>query len=164
MKKIIVIIFIAGAIASCRQNTPEPTAAKHDHDTLEAEEPHLYQPGIGEFMLGIQAHHTKLWFAGKNENWELADFEIEEIREAMEDIQDFNGDQCESQTVPLIFPPLDSLSKAIEEKNLVKFTKNFSILTNSCNTCHRATNHAFNVIRIPESNPFPNQDFSARKK
>ena len=28
-----------------------------------------YKPGLGEFMVNIQLHHGKLWFAGKNQNW-----------------------------------------------------------------------------------------------
>ena len=35
-------------------------------------------PGFEEFMSNIQAHHAKLWFAGQNHNWKLADFEIHE--------------------------------------------------------------------------------------
>ena len=45
-----------------------------------------YSPGLGEFMVSIQMHHGKLWFAGKNGNWELANFELGEIRETLDDI------------------------------------------------------------------------------
>ena len=37
-------------------------------------------------MSGIQVHHEKLWFAGTAKNWRLADFEIHEIMEAVDDI------------------------------------------------------------------------------
>lgn len=131
-------------------------------DSLKRQLGEIYKPGIGEFMMNVQAHHTKLWFAGKAGNWSLATFEVEEIKEALSDVQEFNADEPETQTIPIIFPPLDSISKAIEQKNEIKFKKSFSLLTNTCNTCHRATRHGFNVIQIPESNPFPNQNFSVR--
>jgi hypothetical protein len=31
-----------------------------------------YEPGLGEFMTATQLRHAKLWFAGKNSNWDLA--------------------------------------------------------------------------------------------
>jgi hypothetical protein len=48
-------------------------------DSLEKKLENTYSPGLGEFMNGIQAHQAKLWYAGKNQNWKLANFEVEEI-------------------------------------------------------------------------------------
>src|SRR5947209_12244569 len=45
----------------------------------------LYQPGLGEFMTATQLRHAKLWFAGKQNSWELAAYEIDEIKEGLED-------------------------------------------------------------------------------
>lgn len=43
-------------------------------------------------MNGIQSHHAKGWYAGKNQNWKLANFEVEEIIELIDDIQKFRAD------------------------------------------------------------------------
>src|SRR6202051_2701492 len=48
-----------------------------------AKEP--YAPGLGEFMTATQLRHAKLWFAGKENNWDLAAYEIDEIMEGLED-------------------------------------------------------------------------------
>lgn len=48
-----------------------------------AKEP--YQPGLGEFMTATQLRHAKLWFAGEQNNWDLAAYEIDEIKEGLED-------------------------------------------------------------------------------
>ena len=40
-----------------------------------------YAPGLGEIMGGIQTHHAKLWYAGINDNWKLAQYEIDELKE-----------------------------------------------------------------------------------
>ena len=50
-------------------------------------------------------------------------------------------------------------AKKIAQKNISAFKSGFTILTNSCNTCHKATQHEFNVIKIPDSPPFSNQEF-----
>ena len=36
-----------------------------------------YAPGLGEFMTATQLRHAKLWFAGKENNWDLAAYEID---------------------------------------------------------------------------------------
>ncbi|WP_283744478.1 hypothetical protein [Sideroxydans sp. CL21] len=44
-----------------------------------------YVPGMGEIMGSTQMRHAKLWFAGKSGNWDLASYELDEIREGMDD-------------------------------------------------------------------------------
>jgi hypothetical protein len=41
-------------------------------------------PGLGEYMTTIQLHAGKLWFAAKAANWELAEYELDELKETME--------------------------------------------------------------------------------
>jgi len=48
-----------------------------------AKEP--YAPGLGEFMAATQLRHAKLWFAGQAKNWDLAGYEVDEIKEGLED-------------------------------------------------------------------------------
>jgi hypothetical protein len=45
-----------------------------------------YEPGLGEFMTATQLRHAKLWFAGQQNNWDLAAYEIDEIKEGLEDV------------------------------------------------------------------------------
>jgi hypothetical protein len=128
-------------------------------DSLRQQLDSTYKPGFGEFMSGIQVHHEKLWFAGLNSNWKLADFEINEMKEALQDLQTYCKDRPERQSLTMIMGPLESVNKAVQTKDLPSFKSAFITLTNTCNTCHQATNHAFNVIRLPETPPFSNQVF-----
>ncbi|HEY4155160.1 MAG TPA: hypothetical protein VGM24_07025 [Puia sp.] len=123
-----------------------------------------YRPGLGEFMSGIQLHHEKLWFAGKNENWKLADFEINEIKETITDINNYCKDRPEIHFLPMINPVLDSLANAIQEKNSASFIKNYSLLTGTCNSCHQATKHEFNVIKVPRVSAFSDQEFTVPRQ
>ena len=41
-------------------------------------------PGLGEYMSTIQLHVGKLWFAAKANNWGLAQYEVDELKETME--------------------------------------------------------------------------------
>ncbi len=122
-----------------------------------------YTPGFGEFMSSIQVHHAKLWFAGQNENWKLADFEIHEIKETIDAIRKYETERPESQKTGMLQPALDSVNNAIQQKNISLFKSSYTLLTNTCNNCHRETDFEFNVVKIPEIPPFSNQDFKPLK-
>jgi hypothetical protein len=132
-------------------------------DSLEKKLGETYRPGLGEFMLGIQLHHAKLWFAGQNQNWPLADFEVNEIKESLEDIQKYCADRPEVKAIGMITPAIDSVNAAIQHKNDQSFKSSFTVLTSTCNNCHKATDHGFNVVTIPTSLPVVNQDFKPNK-
>ena len=89
----------------------------------------------------------------------LADFEVHEIQESLEDIQKFCSDRPEIKAIGMINPAMDSVSNAIQQKNPQLFKSSFILLTNTCNNCHKATEHAFNVVTIPTNLPVVNQDF-----
>ena len=146
-------------ITSCNSKSSNSQRLEARIDSIETKLANTYKPGLGEFMSGIQVHHAKLWFAGQNQNWELADFELHEIFEALDDIKSFNTDRPEIKSLQMIYAPLDSLNKSVQEKNLSSFKSNFILLTSTCNDCHHDTDHGFNVIKIPDAPPFSNQDF-----
>lgn len=128
-------------------------------DSLQSKLDKAYKPGFGEFMSSIQVHHNKLWFAGQNQNWKLADFEIHEIQENIEDIEKYQTEREESGKIGMIKPALDSVTSAIEQKNSAAFKSSYTLLTNTCNNCHEATNFDFNRVKIPDNPPFSNQVF-----
>ncbi|HEY2349797.1 MAG TPA: hypothetical protein VGH64_12300 [Puia sp.] len=158
--RIILLALFVYSLTACNQQ-PQGTGQQlqSQMDSLRNKITHAYAPGVGEFMSSIQMHHAKLWFAGKNENWELAKFEIDEIRESLDDIQQYCADSPSIRPLPMIFPPLDSVKHAISEKNISQFKTSFNMLTNTCNNCHKAASHAFNVIKIPDAPPVTNQVF-----
>jgi len=130
-------------------------------DSLQKKLDNAYKPGLGDFMSDIQVHHNKLWFAGQAQNWKLADFEINEIKEALNGIKQYCTDRPEVKSITMIDPAIDSISNAIQHKDAQSFKSSYIVLTNTCNNCHHATNHEFNVIKQPDTPPFSNQSFKA---
>ena len=61
--------------------TPKASASNED-------KPSSYVPGLGEFMGRIQVDHAKLWLAGDARNWELAGYQLSELKEVFSDVQD----------------------------------------------------------------------------
>jgi hypothetical protein len=158
--KLLLTVFVILSLSGCNQQaSDQQVVLQNQIDSLRNRLDNVYAPGIGEYMLSIQTHHAKLWFAGKYENWELANFEMEEIQESLDNIQKHCADSPEIRSLPMIYPPLDSVKSAIAKKNIELFKSSFTLLTNTCNSCHKAANHAFNVIRIPDVPPVTNQVF-----
>jgi len=163
MKTTIAILLLA-FLASCSQN-PRPAQDSPYVDSLALEVKEIresYRPGLGEIMLGIQLHHAKLWFAGTNNNWKLAEYEIGEIKESLEEATVVETNRPEVKTIGMITPAVDSVAAAIQEKNLPEFKRNFELMTATCNNCHTANKFEFNVITIPTALPVTNQDFKPK--
>ena len=162
MKQAIFITAVL-AIIGCNTTAPKPDLLQTKVDSLSKQLEQVYKPGLGEFMLGVQVHHTKIFFAGQAQNWELAQFEWDELQESLEDIRKFNSDRPELKSLNMINAALDSVGEAIKQKNTRFFQRTYTVLTNTCNQCHMATGHGFNVIKIPDANPFSDQVFESRK-
>ena len=163
MKKIVTLILTISLFSCQQHNSNNETNLQNRIDSLETKLAETYKPGFGEFMGYVQAHHAKLWYAGENNNWDLAKFEIDEIKETMDAIKQYETDRKETQLLPMIYPALVSVDSAIDKKDPSLFKSSFTTLTNTCNACHQAAQFGFNVVKVPEDQMFSNQDFKPRK-
>lgn len=161
--KIFAFITSALIIVSCNQQTDKEQKMQATIDSLQKQLNETYKPGFGEFMSGVQTHHAKLWFAGQNQNWPLADFEVHEIQESLDAIRKYCSDRPELKAIGMIDTAIDSVNNAIQQKDTELFRNSFMLLTNTCNKCHRATAHGFNVVIVPTNLPVVNQDFKSVK-
>ncbi len=130
--------------------------------------PQLYAPGLVEYMMTVQSHHTKLWLAANARNWDLADYQVDELKELLEDIAkrvpDYKGVPVGKMIEAVTLPPISDVETAIKKRDGTQFTVAFDKLTAACNGCHEAANRSFIVIQRPTNSPFPNQSFAPRKK
>src|SRR6202007_2210724 len=113
------------ALFSCNNSPDQITQLQKRLDSLQNKLNDTYRPGLGEFMSSIQVHHEKLYFAGQNNNWKLADFEIHEIMEAVNDIRHYASDRPEVKELPMLLPAIDSINTAINTQDKNLFIKNF---------------------------------------
>jgi hypothetical protein len=133
-----------------------------------ASEP-AYAPGLGEIMSATQMRHLKLWYAGKNANWPLASYEVDELEEGFADVVRFHPEHKDAprpltELVPeFTAGPIAALRAAIAKQSRRDFAAAHDALTQGCNGCHDAANFSFNVVVRPTSNPYSNQNFAAPK-
>ncbi len=156
----VLLILIVFSFFSCNNSSESNKVLLNRIEALENKLADAYKPGFGDFMGTLQNHHAKLWFAGENENWKLADFEIHEIEETMEDLMNYQSDREESKMIEILNPAIESIEDAIEKKDPELFKRSYILLTNACNKCHQATGYEFNRVKVPEISNFSNQDFS----
>ncbi|MBU6464794.1 MAG: hypothetical protein KGL35_31840 [Bradyrhizobium sp.] len=125
--------------------------------TLPSEE---YIPHLGEIMSAIQARHVKLWYAGKAANWDLAAFELRQLNANLADAARlYTGIPVSDVTT--MAAPMHSLEDAIAAKDVRRFSKTFSEVTEACNGCHVSMERPFIVIHTPtEQQPLGDQRFS----
>ena len=122
-----------------------------------------YKPEFSAIMIGIQTHHQKLYFSGINKNWELAHYNIHEIEEGIEQIEEFHPEHDGVNTGKIAGQMIDAgiemVENAIQQKSDTLFLESFDALTNSCNACHLVSKHGFIKIKTPTLNTFSNQEF-----
>src|SRR5438045_7697294 len=114
MKQAILFLSITLLLFGCNEPSTQVLQLQNKVDSLQLALKETYKPGLGEFMSNIQVHHEKLYFAGQNENWKLADFEIHEIMEAVDDIQHYATERPEAKELPMLLHALDSVNEAIK--------------------------------------------------
>jgi hypothetical protein len=118
-----------------------------------------YVPALGDIMSAIQSRHIKLWFAGRNRNWDLARYELEQIRQGLENAATlYSG--IPVNYVGATVDPIKEMGAAITAKDGPKFLKGYAALTTACNACHQGINRGFIVIRLPSTSPFSDQSFA----
>ncbi len=120
-------------------------------------------PGLGEIMTRAQTRHVKLWLSGSNDNWALARYELDDLRQRIDDAATFHPTH-KGVAIPKLIDammkgPLDQLDAAVKAQSHDSFVKAFDALTQGCNRCHEAARFGFNVVTRPVGNPYANEAF-----
>ncbi|MDE2378518.1 hypothetical protein [Bradyrhizobium sp.] len=123
-----------------------------------------YVPRLGDIMSAAQTRHQKLWLAGKAQNWDLAAFELRQLKASLvEAAVLYSGIPISNVTT--LEAPLNAVSAAIAAKDGKKFASAAADLTAGCNACHRTMERGFIVMKVPaDPQPFGNQAFPPERK
>jgi hypothetical protein len=149
----LLLIASAGIAAEAPDTLAEIAALKKQLAELKK---NAYHPELGEQMLGLQIRHARLWYAGEAQNWLLAAFELQEIKEAFDAVVEQNPEHATFQPQRLadILPamtkaPVTALRDAIDHGSKREFEAAFDQLSNACSGCHKAAGNDFLVIQRP---------------
>ncbi len=147
--------------ASAIAQTPQPPAPGSAPAAAPTPD---YHPSLGDLMtLAVQPRHTKLGLAGQQGNWPYALYELSELRNAFarvgRTIPVYRNIDMPAVIAAMTAQPLTAVEQAIHAEDARQFKAAYAQLTTVCNACHLSQDHAAVVIRVPDANPYADQDF-----
>lgn len=155
---ILLLISYGLFLYSCNQDSGQNHLSEESIGVTETDEiPLIYH------MSFISRYTKKLFFAGKAENWELADIYSHEIEEISEDIvargERHDGVDISQLVDTMLLPRVEEVEDAIDSGDRDMFLERYNVMIQTCNQCHTASDYGAVQVTVPETNPF-NQDFS----
>jgi hypothetical protein len=168
LKKFSMVAVLAPALLGALLAQSADTAAQSPPAAPATPAATAFNPGVGELMnLIVQPRHTKLWFAGHEANWPLAEYEIKELRAALANVAKarpvFRQQPVAERVEAFLGGPFGAVEAAIKARDVAKFTEAYASVNAGCNACHTALNQAQVVIKSPEQPSYPDQDFRPQK-
>ncbi|MAY89200.1 MAG: hypothetical protein CML02_21060 [Pseudooceanicola sp.] len=91
--------------------------------------------GFDMAMVETGYRYQELYWAGQDENWEYADYQLKKLQKAIENGLERRPKRAKSAE-HFITVTLPQMKKALEKRDILVFNQNFEKLTNSCISCH----------------------------
>jgi hypothetical protein len=135
-----------------------------DLAAMQADIAHLKEvvPSQSHTMTDVGFQFANLWFAGKQQNWPLAEFFLNESRQHIAwtiRIRPIRKDPAGNPVdIKAIFDtisdgPLKDLTQSIQNKSEVQFSDSYKQMLTACYSCHLASGKPFLRPVIPKSPP-----------
>jgi hypothetical protein len=150
----IVVMAVVLTAGGCQERADDTSL-----DTRITEVEERFRPGLHSLMQQVQLRHAQLWFAGEAGNWELADYQVHELEELLEQIQALHpeyDDQPVAELLEQLLPAVERVEGAIDARQPAEFAAAFDDMTTQCNACHTATDRSVIVIQRPTTRPLDN--------
>lgn len=158
-KSMRVLLIISASILffSCKSKQKETGdwIKGNKEEQLKTIEKHLR--GLDMAMVEIDYRYRELFWAGKDQNWDYATYQVDKIKLSLENAIQRRPQRAKSaehflQTI------LPEMKRSVESRDTIVFNKSIEILTLNCNSCHAAE-------KVPQFNIQPPEHrFSSIKK
>ncbi len=129
---------------------------------------HVDAAELGESMNTLARRFASLWFAMKFENRPLAEYELHEIEEVIEEITATprieNGVDISPVLAEVNARSLGAVRSAIAADDFEAARRAYEATILACNSCHVMSRHEFIRIKVPTEPPVPNREFRPTPK
>ena len=153
----------------------ETNISASDVAAMQADIAHLKEvvPSQSHSMTDVGYQFANLWFAGKQENWPLAQFFLNESRQHIAWTirirpirKDPAGNPVDLKSIFEVISngPLKNLSQSIQNKDEAKFTETYKQMLTACYGCHIASGKPFLHPVVPQSPPQTILSFAGESK
>jgi len=110
--------------------------------------------GFDMAMIETGYRYQELYWAGQDQNWEYAMYQIEKIAKTIKNGLVRRPKRGESAK-HFLEVTLTEMTLSIEKKDTILFNNQFNLLTNACNNCHIKENVSFFTVKGPINRPSP---------
>lgn len=155
--KYILLLSVIAFLLSCTQK--QETAQGTWITGTEAEQINTIEKqlrGFDNAMVETGYRYQELYWAGQDQNWEYADYQLEKIKLAIE-----NGLQRRPKRAKsaehFLNDALPQMKKSVQSKDTAVFNQGFKTLTINCNSCHTMEKVPFFNVQIPTQRQSPIQ-------
>lgn len=99
-------------------------------------------PGTVHWMFEMGERYKNLYWAAKQNRWEFATYQVEDIEKLIKVIQLARPKRAKTAQ-EFLDTGIKTISKGLEDKTLESFEPAFSKLQRACMDCHVKNDHAF---------------------
>jgi hypothetical protein len=99
-------------------------------------------------MVEVGYRYQELYWAGQDQNWEYANYQLEKIKLATDNGLQRRPKRAKSAE-SFLANTLPQMQRAVDARDSSAFNNSFSILTSNCNSCHAAEKVAFFAVKTP---------------
>ncbi|TVR87625.1 MAG: hypothetical protein EA411_07095 [Saprospirales bacterium] len=105
--------------------------------------------GFARSMMDVHHRYVEMYWAGEDENWQYAEYQLDEMRKSIEDGFERRPARAASgqHFMDVVIP---EMANAIAEEDKQIFDEAFELMTLQCNSCHAMEQVAFIQIHKPE--------------
>lgn len=124
-------------------------------DAAQPEQPPMLASLESEVAMVVADYHaSNLWWAGRSQNWPLADYYWNEVTDHMElsTQVELTGEQkadVQKALASVRRTPSMQVGQAIRKGDIVAFQASYRSLLGGCNNCHKAAGKPFLRVRTP---------------
>lgn len=104
--------------------------------------------GFDMAMVETGYRYQELYWAGQDENWDYANYQIDKIRRAVENGLERRPKRAKSSE-HFLTHAIPEMKKAINKKDTILFNESFNMLTNSCMSCHKMEKVPYFKVKKP---------------
>jgi len=110
--------------------------------------------GFDVAMMETGYRYQELYWAGRDENWDYAKYQLEKIKLSIENGLERRPKRAKSAE-HFLSNVLPEMQKTVEAKDTAAFNRNFEILTVNCNNCHAMEQVPFFTVKTPVERQSP---------
>lgn len=157
MKKFSIIVMLLLCITSCNnKETYKPAEGQwikgSEQEKMKTIENQFR--GFDKTMVEVGYRYQELYWAGQDENWEYADYQLKKIKQAIKLGLQRRPKRAASAENFLGYV-IPEVRKSIKEKNKEIFNENFKMMRTNCISCHAAEKLPSFTVRIPTDRQSP---------